>query len=214
MAWQYHGYDDAAIESRPRWGSFAESLLNSTTILSLDIGPAFRHFNKWSDHFQGEPPMDVNERESTTEIESIGLPALWYEKMFRIQMLFLLTAMSIGLPLIFMRAIFRLPQPPWWGMAFIVSMSIIVPLAFGRLAVNSCRHVLWMFGRAPHVESWIGPPNRINCVIMGLLPVALFDIGINAGWPAGAIPFVIAGFLSFFSITGFLYAQAEARKSC
>ena len=159
--------------------------------------------------------MDTEERKPADEVESRGLAAPWHEKAFKIQILLLLTAFATAVPLYLAFANLRpVPRFPWLGPFIKWFMAIAGPIACGGLAIQMFRHLLWLFGRGPFVATWIGPPPRANCIMFGPVGVAL-GVGIeSAGFAPIGVGMVVGSFCGFISLTGFLYAQAEARKSC
>lgn len=146
-------------------------------------------------------------------------PAPWYEKAFKIQLLVLLTAAAIAGPVF---AFMQIPQPgnlpPWFWPAAKVFMGIAGPIVAGGLAIQMVRHLLWLFGRGPCVETWIGPPPRVNCVIMGLASPVLAGVAFEGRQVFGIIGILAAlllcSLMFLLSLTGFLWAHAEARKPC
>lgn len=159
--------------------------------------------------------MNADERKSADEFASVGSSAPWYEKVFKIQVLVLLTGLATAAPLYMAFAnLPLLPRFPWLMPLIKWFLVITSPIVCGGLAIQMFRHLLWLFGRGPFVETWIGPPPRANCVMLGLASMA-GGVGIEMErfFPVG-IAILTGSIGSFLSLAGFLYAQAEARKSC
>src|SRR5579859_8169032 len=90
----------------------------------------------------------------------------WYEKAFKVQMFLLLSALAVGGPIFALSRPLNVPRWPWLPLVLKTGMTTIVPIGGGVLAFLLLRHLLWLFGRGSRVETWIGPPPRVNCVMM------------------------------------------------
>jgi hypothetical protein len=141
--------------------------------------------------------------------------APWYEKAFKIQMFLLLAAGAIWGPIITFSHPLVVPRFPWVVLVIKIGMATIVPIGGGFFAILLFRHLLWLFGRGPNVPTWIGPPSRVNCVMMMFAGLVFAGIGIEMWRPvASSLTLLGSSIWFFFSLTGFLWAQREARKSC
>jgi len=143
--------------------------------------------------------------------------APWYEKAFKVQSLGLLVAVAVAGPAIAFMNLRQPPRvPPWFIPAMKVFLAVAAPVVCGGLAIQMFRHILWLFGRGPFVATWIGPPSRANCVIMGLGALACADVAFEKaaviGAAATSVMLLAVSFMFFLGLTGYLWAQAEARK--
>jgi hypothetical protein len=102
---------------------------------------------------------------------------------------------------------------PWLGPALKIGMAVFAPIGGGLVAILMLRHLLWLFGRGPHFDWVIGPPPRVNCVIMMFGGQVALGIALeHVGFVPSTLTLVGSSIWGFFSLTGFLWAQAEARK--
>jgi hypothetical protein len=100
----------------------------------------------------------------------------WYEKAFKIQFFLLLLALSVGGPIMAVSRPLVVPRFPWLPLVLKIGMTTIAPMGGGFVAIMLHRHLLCLFGRGPHVEWVMGPPSRINCVM--LIVAGLVAVGI------------------------------------
>jgi hypothetical protein len=148
--------------------------------------------------------------------------AKWYVKAFHVQMAAFLSSMAVGLPVFVLwpgRQLWRpqLPLPAAMPIVFKVVLGALAPIVLGWLSVQTTRYTLYIFGRGSYDKPIIAPPPRVNCVMFGTL--GLVFVGIALSEPGGGmLPLRIVGslvgaFMSFLSLTGFLWARAEATKT-
>jgi hypothetical protein len=142
----------------------------------------------------------------------------WYVKMFHIQMAAFLSSMAVGAPLFTLwpgRQLWRpqLPLAAVMPMVFKAVLGVIAPIMLTWLAVQTTRYTLYLFGRGSYDKAIISPPPQINCVMFGIVSLAIAGIGPKVGG-LGLLLFPLLGaFMFFLSLTGFLWARAEANKA-
>jgi hypothetical protein len=129
-------------------------------------------------------------------------------------MFLLVVAAAVGGAIFAFSTSLNVPRYPWLGEVLKIGMATIGPVGGGVFAFLVLRHLLWLFGRGSRVETWVDPPSRANCVIVMVFSLIFVGIGFEMGG-ALAISLSLLGssIWFFFSLTGFLWAQAEARHS-